>query len=63
MVVSIILYRLPLQNDGNVCTTEMLRREALHIADELNLEGFRASTGYLTNFMKRSGVEMWCVFV
>ena len=28
----------------------------------INLEAFRASTGYLTNFMKRAGVEMWCVF-
>ena len=41
----------------------MLRQEALRIANELSLEGFHASPGYLANFMRRAGVEMWCAFV
>ena len=61
MIISIVLHRLSLQNDGNVCTAEMLKQEALRIANELNLEAFHASPGYLANFMKRAEVEMWCV--
>ena len=38
-----------------MCTAETLKREALRISDDLGLVGFRASSGYLTNFMKRTG--------
>jgi hypothetical protein len=63
LIVGIILHRPPLQNEGDVCTAAMLKDEALRIANETNLEGFRASPGYVSNFMKRAGVEMWYVFV
>ena len=46
-----------------MCTAEILKREALRISDDLGLVGFRTSSGYLTNFMKRTGVEMRYVFV
>ena len=61
LIIGIILYHVPLQDDGAVCTAEMLKREALRIANKLDLERFRASAGYLANFMKRTRVAMWSV--